>query len=172
MQKEWASCVQGNPKNFGVKIKSHENTQSHLDASIAFWRWKSGSTPWSRPRTGIRDRSDLLEKVFASDNKHHHATRHDEPGIARAPRTRGRWRLPWWQLPRARGDARERERERERERNRERESERERERERGREREYMLRYKSVNAVNEITQHAISFTLFVTLVIFGTPLHDL
>ena len=60
----------------------------------------------SRPRTGNRDRSDLLEKGFASDNKHYHDTRHDEPGIARAPRTRGRWRLPWWQLPRARGDAR------------------------------------------------------------------
>ena len=114
--------------------------------------------------------------MFASDNKHHHATRHDEPGIERAPRTRGRWRLPWWQLPRARGDAREIEIEREREREREREIEREREgkreRERERERESMLRYKSVNAVNEITQHAISFTLFVTLVIFGTRLHDL
>ena len=32
--------------------------------------------------------------------------------------------------------------------------------------------KSINAVNEITQHAISFTLFGTLVIFGTPLYDL
>ena len=67
-------------------------------------------------------------------------------------------------------------RERERERKRERERERgggggERERgERGGEREYVVRYKSVT--NEITQHAISFTLFVTLVIFGTPLHDL
>ena len=34
--------VSGNPKNFGVKIKSHEKTQSHLDASIAFGRWKAG----------------------------------------------------------------------------------------------------------------------------------
>ena len=34
--------MQGNPKNFGVKIKSHEKTQSHLDASIAFGRWKAG----------------------------------------------------------------------------------------------------------------------------------
>ena len=41
MQKEWANGVQGNPKNFGVKIKSHEKTQSHLDASIAFGRWKA-----------------------------------------------------------------------------------------------------------------------------------
>ena len=44
MQKEWANCGQGNPKNFGVKIKSHEKTQSHLVASIAFGRWKAGST--------------------------------------------------------------------------------------------------------------------------------
>ena len=34
------------------------------------------------------------EKVFASDNKQYHGTRHDEPGIAREPRTRGQWRLP------------------------------------------------------------------------------
>ena len=42
MQKEWANGVSGNPNNFGVKIKAHENTQSHLDASIAFGRWKAG----------------------------------------------------------------------------------------------------------------------------------
>ena len=39
----------------------------------------------------------------------------------------------------------------------------------------MVRYqqiKPVNAVNEITQPAISFTLFGTLVIFGIPLYDL
>ena len=42
MQKEWANGVSGNPKNFGVKIKAHEKTQSHLDASIAFGRWKAG----------------------------------------------------------------------------------------------------------------------------------
>ena len=40
-QIEWANSVSGNPKNFGVKIKSHEKTQSHLDASIAFGRWKA-----------------------------------------------------------------------------------------------------------------------------------
>ena len=44
MQKEWANGVSGNPKNFGVKIKSHEKTQSHLDASIAFGRWKAGQS--------------------------------------------------------------------------------------------------------------------------------
>ena len=32
--------VSGNPKNFGLKIKSQERTQSHLDASIAFGRWR------------------------------------------------------------------------------------------------------------------------------------
>ena len=42
MRKEWANSVSGNPKNFGVKIKSHEKTQSHLDASIAFGQWKAG----------------------------------------------------------------------------------------------------------------------------------
>ena len=34
MQKEWATGVSGNPKNFGVKIISHEKTQAHLDASM------------------------------------------------------------------------------------------------------------------------------------------
>ena len=38
-------------------------------------------THWSRPRTGNRDRSDLLEEVFAPDNTHYHDTRYDEPGI-------------------------------------------------------------------------------------------
>ena len=42
MQKEWANSVSGNPKNFGVKIKSHEKTQLHLDSSVAFGRWKAG----------------------------------------------------------------------------------------------------------------------------------
>ena len=32
---------------------------------------------------------------FASDHKNGYDTRHDEPGIARAPRTRGPWRLSW-----------------------------------------------------------------------------
>ena len=42
MQKDWATGVSGNLKNFGVKIISHEKTQAHLDASIAFGRWKVG----------------------------------------------------------------------------------------------------------------------------------
>ena len=72
MQKEWANGVSGNPKNFEVKIKSHEKTQAHLDASIAFGRWKTGNalgdgrraTHWSRSRIGNRDRGDLLSEVF------------------------------------------------------------------------------------------------------------
>ena len=42
MQKEWTNSVSGYPKNFGVK--SHEKTQSHLDASTAFGRWKVGQS--------------------------------------------------------------------------------------------------------------------------------
>ena len=40
-QKEWVNGVLSNPKNFGVKIKSHEKTQAHLDASITFGRWRA-----------------------------------------------------------------------------------------------------------------------------------
>ena len=35
METEWDNGVLGNPKNSGVKSKSHENTQSHIDVSIA-----------------------------------------------------------------------------------------------------------------------------------------
>ena len=42
MQKEWANEVSGNPNNFEVKINSHKKTQAHLDAIIAFGRWKAG----------------------------------------------------------------------------------------------------------------------------------
>ena len=42
MQKEWATGVPGNLKNFGMKIISHEKTQAHLDANIAFGWWKAG----------------------------------------------------------------------------------------------------------------------------------
>ena len=41
-KKTWATGVSGIPKNFGVKIISHEKTQAHLDVSIAFGRWKAG----------------------------------------------------------------------------------------------------------------------------------
>ena len=36
MQKQGVTGESGNSKNFGVKIISHEKTQAHLDASIAF----------------------------------------------------------------------------------------------------------------------------------------
>ncbi len=34
--------MSGNPNNVEVKINSHEKTQAHLDAIIAFGRWKAG----------------------------------------------------------------------------------------------------------------------------------
>ena len=42
MQNEWVNGVSSNPENFGVKIKSHEKPDAHLDASIAFVQWKAG----------------------------------------------------------------------------------------------------------------------------------
>ena len=97
---------------------SHQRWRNHIVKAVVV-RWaignanrtlmrasiraiEGGATHCSRSRTGNSDRGDLLKKVFVSDNKHYHDTRHDEPGIARAPRTRGRWRLPRWQLHRAR----------------------------------------------------------------------
>ena len=78
MRKEWANGVSGNLKNFEVKIKSHEKTQARFDG-------RQGNA------------------LIASTNRQ---TRHsdesicfDEPGIARASRTRGQW----WKL--ARGGA-------------------------------------------------------------------
>ena len=41
MAKRWANGVSSNPIKFGVKIKSHETTEAHLGASIAFGRWKT-----------------------------------------------------------------------------------------------------------------------------------
>ena len=40
--KRVANGVSGNPKNFGMKIKSHEKRQAHLDANIASDRRKAG----------------------------------------------------------------------------------------------------------------------------------
>ena len=40
--KKWVNGLSSNPKNFGVKIKSHEKTQEQLDASITFGRWQAG----------------------------------------------------------------------------------------------------------------------------------
>ena len=88
--KGWTNSVSGNPKNVAVKIKSHEKTQAQLDVSIAFVRWKAArATHWSRPRTGNRDRGDVLAEVFASDHKHCYDTRHDASDIAWVPQTRG-----------------------------------------------------------------------------------
>ena len=128
---------------------------------------EGGVTHGSRPRTDNRDRGDLLANVFASDHKHCYDTRHDEPDIARTPQTRGRWRLSWWQLFRARGNAsvvrpgpagstsnpgsnsEVSERDYQTDKNR-------------------VYPTSVNGINEIIQHAISFTVFGTHVIFETP----
>ena len=59
MRKELANSVSGNPKNFGVKIKSHEKTQSHLDASIAFGQWKAGQRI-----DRIQEQTSLTEATF------------------------------------------------------------------------------------------------------------
>ena len=40
-KKEWDNGVSSDLNNFEVKIKSHEKTEAHLDAIIAFERWKT-----------------------------------------------------------------------------------------------------------------------------------
>ena len=52
----------GNPKNFGVKIKSHEKTQSHLEASIAFGRWKAGQSVDRVPEQAIATEATFWRK--------------------------------------------------------------------------------------------------------------
>ena len=94
--------MSGNPKNFGVTIKSHEKTQSHLDASIAFGRWKAGQRMIVRAQEHAIAteatfwRKCLLRKINIIIPL---------AMMSLASRTHGRWQLPWWQLPRARGDA-------------------------------------------------------------------
>ena len=96
MRKKWANSVSGNPKNFGVKIKSHEKTQSHLDASIAFGQWKAGQRiDRIQEQTSVTEATFWIKCLLRIININ---TRHGEPVIAREPRTRGRWRLPRWQL--------------------------------------------------------------------------
>ena len=103
MRKEWANCVPGNPKNFGVKIKSHEETQSHLDASIAFGQRKAGQRI-----DRIQEQTSVVEATFwrmcllRTINIFMALAM---MSLTREPRTRGRWRLPRWKLPRSRGDA-------------------------------------------------------------------
>ena len=138
MQKEWSNGVSGNRKNFGAKIKSHEKTQSHLDARIAFGRLKAGQRIDRVQEQAIATEATFWRKCLLR--------------IINIIMTLAMMSLA------LRGHREQRERERERE------------------RESMVRCQlitSVNTVNDnITQHAISFTLFGTLIIFGTPLYEL
>ena len=92
MQKQWTTGVSGNPKNFGVKIISYEKTQAHLDAIIAFGRWKAEQRTDRVQEQAIETEATFMAELFPSDHKHCYDTRHDELGIVRvrAPRTRGR----------------------------------------------------------------------------------
>lgn len=54
-QKEWVDGVPGTPKNYGNKIKLHEKSQAHRDASSSFGRWKAGQRI-------DRDNEKLLQK--------------------------------------------------------------------------------------------------------------
>ena len=81
MQKEWAGGVSGNPKNFGMKIKSHEKTYLMRASHSGDGRRVNALIAPKNRYCSNRDRSDLLEEVFAPDNKHYHDTRYDEPGI-------------------------------------------------------------------------------------------
>ena len=163
MQKEWANSVSGNPKNFGVKIKSHEKTQSHLDASIAFGRWKAGQSIERVQEQAIATEATFWRKCLlriiniimtlammslAWRGNREHVGDDDCHGVnfLALVEMQARFDPVLQDLLQTHPS-----------------------------REYMVRYqliKTVNAVNEITQHAISFTLFGTLVIFGTPLYDL
>ena len=64
MRKEWANGVSGNPKNCGVKIKSHEKPQAHLDASIAFGRWKAGQRIGRVKEQTIATEATFRRKTF------------------------------------------------------------------------------------------------------------
>ena len=94
MQKEWANGVSGNPKNFGVKIKSHEKTQSHLDASIAFGRWKAGQSIGCIQEQAIATEATFWRKYLLRIINSIMALAMISQVIAREPRTRGQWRLP------------------------------------------------------------------------------
>ena len=110
MQKEWANGVLDNPKKFGVKIKSHEKPQSHLDASIAFGRWKAGqrinrvqeqaiateATFWRKCLLRIINIFMTLAMMSLALRGHRE---HVDDGDCHGGSP------PRWQLPRARGDA-------------------------------------------------------------------
>ena len=160
MRKEWANSVSGNPKNFGVKIKSHEETQSHLDASIAFGQRKAGQRI-----DRIQEQTSVAEATFwrmcllrtinifmalammsltLRGNREHVGDGDCQGGNFLALVAMQAWFDPVLQQGLLQTHP-------------------------SRERVYcpIVRYqliKTVSAVNEITQPAISFTLFGTLVI--------
>ena len=104
MQKEWTNGVSGNPKNFGVKIKSHEKTQSHLDASIAFGRWKAGQSIGCIQEQAIATEATFWRKYLLRIINSIMALAMMSLAL-RGNREHVQWRLPRWKLPRARGDA-------------------------------------------------------------------
>ena len=134
-----------------VKIKSHEKTQSHLDASIAFGRWKACQSIDRVQEQAIATEATFWRKyLLRIINSIMALAMMSLHGIAREPRTRGQWRLPRWKLPRAHGDA-----------SAIRPGPAGSTSNPSDYREYIVRYhliKTVNAVNEITQHAISVTV--------------
>ena len=69
MQKEWATGASGNPKNFGVKIISHEKTQAHLDAST-FGRRKAGQRTDRVQEQAIDTEAIFWRNEFLPDHKH------------------------------------------------------------------------------------------------------
>ena len=165
MQNVWINGVSGNRRT--SEWKSNHTRKPNRTLMRASIRVIAGdATHWSRSRTCNSDRGDLLEKVFASDNKHYHDTRHDVHTWHWAG-TANTWAMATATVATSSRSWR---------------------RKRGsykrvlsipslssRESQSIVRYqliKSVNAVNEITQHAISFTLFGALLIFGTPHYDL
>ena len=96
----------GNPKNFGVKIKSPEKTQSHLDASIAFGQWEAGQRiDRIQEQTSVTQVTFWRKCLLRIINIFMALAMMSLALLARAPRTRGRWRLPRWQLAVSRGDA-------------------------------------------------------------------
>ena len=94
----------GQPKQLRSEDQFTQENASAPRCDHSIRAMEGGITHGSRPRTDTRDRGDLGERLCL-DHKQCYDTRHDEPGIARAPRTRGPWRLSWWQLSHARGDA-------------------------------------------------------------------
>ena len=137
MQKEWANGVSGNPKNFEVKIKSHEKTQAPLDAIIAFGRWKTGQRIGRIQEQAIATEAIFWRKcLFWTINIVMTLARFNPvlQDLLQKPARTAKYLNATIQT----------------------------------ESVYSM---SVNGVNAIIQHAMSFTLFGTLVIFETPHYD-